>query len=74
MIHVPISVYVFTSSQTPSSSPPDEEHGMFGTQAAYTAAMPVRQGVSNGGADALRGAYQCGRSAVLASSRHPAMI
>jgi len=46
MIHVPISVYVFTSSQTPSSSPPDEEHGMFGTQAAYTAATPMWQ-VSN---------------------------
>ena len=74
MIHVPISVYVFTSSQTPSSSPFDEEHGMFGTQAAYTAAMPVSQGVNSGGADALRRTYQCGRSVMLASSRHPAMI
>jgi len=45
-IHVPMRVYVFTSSQTPFSSPPDEEHGMFGNQAAYTAATPMWQ-VSN---------------------------
>lgn len=49
MIHIAISVYVFTSSQTPVSSPFDEEHCMFGTQETYAAAIPVVQNVNGVG-------------------------
>jgi len=40
IIHAPISVYVSTSSQTPSSSPFDKEHCICGIQATYEAATP----------------------------------
>lgn len=71
IIHVPISMYVLTSSQTPSSSPFDEEHDMLGAQAVYVVAIPMT-GHVNSGMDVFRA---CDRTDVTGQQgQHPHSI